>query len=353
MKSNDIESTSTELTISSSEPVQEQHVDYLFMEETRKTVLPIIYPSLWANYKKQAGCFWQRHEVDLSRDKVQWDALDEQERYFLEMVLGFFASGDLLVNKNLSDRFLNEIQKHEVQIGYSYQRMMENIHSEMYAALIDSYITDLDNRDKLFNAIQRIPVIKKISNWVNAVIESSKSYDERLIAFAAFEGIMFSGPFCAIFWIREKGILQGLTKSNDFISRDEGLHVEFAVEIHKLLKIKASNKSATDIISEAVNLSIEFIVTALPCSLIGINAANMVKYIKYVANRLMTQLGYDPIYANATQPFEFMERIGLVNKSNFFENKPTEYSRAEVEEKKESTAYDELLDAFNSSDTDN
>jgi ribonucleotide reductase beta subunit family protein with ferritin-like domain len=313
--------------------------DPIFEAETRNTILPIKYPTIWNNYKKQAGCYWQVHEVPLNKDKEQWNTLHKDEQHFIKMVLAFFASGDLLVNKNLVERFLQEITIHEIQIAYGYQRMMENIHSEMYALLIDTYITDHAEKKYIFNAIENISVIKKIANWVNSLIESDKPYCERLLGFAAFEGILFSGPFCAIFWLREKGKLPGLTLSNDFISRDEGLHVENASIIHSLLKNKVSKQRCTEIIQEAVMLSVEFITVSLPCNLIGMNSSLMIEYIKFTSNRLSKQFGHEDIYM-ANQPFTFMDRICLVNKSNFFENKVSEYSKLAVEE--EGDAYDDL-----------
>ena len=304
--------------------------------------MPIKYPTIWNNYKRQAGCFWQTHEVDLSKDESQWECMESDEQYFLEVMLAFFSSGDLLVNKNLIERFLQEIPAHEVQIAYGYQRMMENIHSEMYALLIDTYIKDPKRKDFIFNAIKNIPIIRKIAAWINNLISSDLPYEERLLAFAAFEGIMFSGPFCAIFWLREKGILKGLTKSNDFIARDEGLHVELAVEINKLLKNKALPDRAKKIISEAVNLSVEFITVALPCKLIGMNSNNMIEYIKFVSNRLAVQFGYSEIFPGAVQPFPFMDRIGLISKSNFFEDKSAEYSKAAAKGDNDADAYDDL-----------
>ncbi len=316
--------------------------DPLFLPETRNTVFPIKYSTLWENYKKQAGCYWQTHEVDLTKDRSQYESMDHNEQYFIEMILAFFASGDLLVNKNLIERFLQEIPAHEVQIAYGFQRMMENIHSEMYALLIDTYISDLKRKEFIFNAIRNIPVIAKMAAWINSMIASDLPYQERLIAFAAFEGIMFSGPFCAIFWLRQKGILRGLTKSNDFISRDEGLHVDFAVEIHKLLKNKAQYSMAKKIIIDAVELSVEFITEALPCNLIGMNASSMIEYIKFVANRLTKQFGYDEIFPEAKQPFAFMDRIALINKSNFFEDKSPDYNKSGVQEDNDEDAYGDL-----------
>ncbi len=299
----------------------------LFRPETRNASLPIYYPSIHELLKKQRGCFWQTHEVSLANDLADWKKLNPQEQHFIKMVLAFFASSDLIVNKNLAERFIDDVKCLEVQAMYHFQEAMEDIHSEMYALLIDTYITDVDEKAKLFNAIREIEIIRKKAAWANKWIASDKPYNQRLIAFAAVEGILFSGSFCSIFWLKERGLLPGLTLSNDFISRDEGLHVEGACEIHKLLIDKADQIVAHEIIREAVELEIEFIVHALPCKLIGINSQTMTEYIKYVANRLMKQFGYDEIYANIKQPFAFMDRIGLDGKSNFFETRPSQYNK--------------------------
>ena len=302
-------------------------MDPLFMPETRVASLPILYPTIIDLLKKQRGCFWQTHEVSLYNDLVDWNSLHKDEKHFLKMILAFFASSDLIINENLVDRFIKDIPALEIQMLYRFQAMMEDIHSEMYALLIDVYISDSDEKKKLFNAMNDIPIIKKKAHWAKKWISSELPYNQRLIAFAAIEGIFFSGAFCSIFWMKEQGKLKGLTMSNDFISRDEGLHVESAVEIHKLLQEKADQKIVHNIIKEAVTLEIEFICVALPCNLLGINAKLMTQYIKYIANRLMLQFGYSIIYENISQPFSFMDRIGLDSKSNFFETKPTQYNK--------------------------
>jgi ribonucleoside-diphosphate reductase subunit M2 len=306
---------------------QDETPDPLFQEETRNASLPILYPTINNLLKKQRGCFWQVHEVSLTQDVIDWQKLTSDEQHFIKTVLAFFASSDLIVNKNLAERFTNDIKKLEIQAMYHFQEAMEDIHSEMYALLIDTYITDLTEKERLFNAVREIPIIGKKAAWANKWIDSDKPYNQRLIAFAAMEGIFFSGSFCSIFWLRSRKALPGLTLSNDFISRDEGLHVEGACEIHKLLKVKADQNTVHAIIKEAVDLEIEFIVDALPCRLIGINAQSMTEYIKYVANRLMKQFGYDDIYSNVEQPFKFMDSIGLEGKSNFFETRPSQYNK--------------------------
>lgn len=313
--------------------------EVIFAEDTRNALLPIKFPSIWELVKKQRGCFWQTHEVSLAQDKIHWKKLDRDEQYFIKTVLAFFASSDLIVNKNLIERFINDAKPLEIQMMYRYQAMMEDIHSEMYALLIDSYIDNPAEKADLFNAVKTVPIIAKKAAWAERWIDSELPYSHRLLAFAAIEGIFFSGSFCAIFWLKERGIMPGLTLSNDFISRDEGLHVEGAVTISGLLKEKASEQAALDIFKSAVELETEFITEALPCKLIGMNASMMIEYIKYVANRMAKQFGYNEIYPNVKQPFNFMDRIGLDGKSNFFERRPSEYNKLAVDEEDDEDPY--------------
>jgi ribonucleotide reductase beta subunit family protein with ferritin-like domain len=310
-------------------------VDPIFEEETRNTSLPILFPTIWKAYKNQFASVWQVHEVDLSRDYSDWVKLSDDEQFFLKMVLAFFASSDLIVNKNLAKRFINEFKRIEFVFAYTFQAAMENVHSEMYSALIDTYIKDINEKNKLFNAVENIPIIAKKAEWTNKWIESSRPMCERLVAFACVEGIFFSGSFCAIYWIKERGILKGLCLSNDFISRDEGMHTDFAVLTHSLMLEKISPEAMISIVSEAVELETEFITEALPCRLIGMNSIMMKEYIKFVANRLVKQFGYPEIYPNVNQPFTFMDRIALHSKSNFFEEKPSQYNKRAVEETSE------------------
>lgn len=310
--------------------------EILLTEETdRHTIFPLRYPILWNAYKTQEACIWHSHEVDLSRDKQDWDSLGEDERYFLEMVLAFFASSDLIVNENLSKRFTQEIKVLEAKIAYDFQKMMENIHSETYGLLIDTYISDPQRKAFLFNAVKTVPIVGKKAQWAKKWIESSNSFAERLVAFSAVEGIFFSGSFCSIYWMKERGKLPGLCKSNDFISRDEGLHTEFAILMHSLLVKKCELSRFHAIIKEAVDLEIEFITEALPCRLIGMNSVMMAEYIQFVANRLCKQYNYEELYPQAKQPFTFMDRIALKSKSNFFEKRPTEYSKKKVDEEED------------------
>lgn len=311
--------------------VQVDTLDPLFIPDSRVASLPIYYPTILQLLKKQRGCYWQTHEVPLYSDLDDWNnKLNKDERFFLKMILAFFASSDLIVNENLATRFINDIKPIEIQMLYRYQAMMEDIHSEMYALLIDTYISDPVEKKHLLNAVVEIPIIKKKAEWAEKWISSDLPYNQRLLAFAAIEGIFFSGAFCSIFWMKERGMLKGLTLSNDFISRDEGLHVSTAEEIHKLLRVKASEDVAHAIIKDAVDLEIKFICEALPCKLIGINSKNMTEYIKYVANRLLKQFNYNIVYENIKQPFAFMDRIALDSKSNFFELRPSQYNKLET-----------------------
>lgn len=302
-------------------------MDPLFIEDPRRSALPILYPTIVKLKEKQRGCYWQPHEVSLANDLVDWKKLNANEQHFIKMVLAFFASSDLIVNENLMERFVKDVKALEVQMLYRFQAMMEDIHSDMYALLIDTYIDDPNEKKKLLNAVVEIPIIKKKAEWAETWIASTKPYNERLIAFAAVEGIFFSGSFCSIFWLKERGLLPGLTLSNDFISRDEGTHVEGAQLIHNLLQIKADQKVVHQIITEAVELEVEFICNALPCKLIGINSTTMTEYIKFVANRLLKQFEYDELFVGIKQPFPFMDRIGLDGKSNFFEIRPSQYNK--------------------------
>lgn len=314
--------------------------DPLFVEEVgRNTILPIRYPTIWEEYKLQAACYWQPHEVDLTADKKDWDALNKDEQYFLKCVLGFFARSDLIVNKNLEERFKNEVKILELKVLYAYQEMMENIHSETYALLIDTYIDNPDERKLLFNAVETIPSVAKKAAWAQKWITSDAPYAERLVAFSAVEGIQFQGPFAAIYWMKEQGKLPGLAKTNDLISRDEGRHAGVGPIVHNMLVDKVSVEKMHEIISSAVEVEIEFITEALPCKLIGMNADMMKQYIMFVANRLVKQYGYPELYPKAVQPFTFMDRIGLKSKSNFFEKKPTEYSRIDTTKHDEEDPY--------------
>lgn len=296
----------------------------------RFVLFPIQHSKIWEAYKRELACFWSVEEVDLSKDLNDWNSLDENEQHFICHVLAFFAGSDGIVLENLGKRFLDEVQIPEARCFYGFQLMMENIHSEMYSLLIDKYINDPNKKTKLFNAIDTIPCISKKANWALKWIEDQNSnFATRLVAFACVEGIFFSGSFCAIYWLKKRGLMPGLTFSNELISRDEGLHTDFAVLLYSMLNNKLDKQTIYDIITEAVSIEKEFILDAIPCSLIGMNSELMSEYIEFVADRLVVQLGYSKIY-NAQNPFSFMELISLEGKTNFFEKRVSEYSLANV-----------------------
>jgi ribonucleoside-diphosphate reductase subunit M2 len=279
-------------------------------------------------YKKQLDCFWRTEEVDLSKDMEHWNELSPDEQRFISMILAFFASSDGIVLENLALRFMADVQTSEARAFYGFQIAMENIHSEMYSLLIDKYV-DYDKRDEMFRAIETFPCIQKKAEWAIQWIQSSSSYAIRLVAFACVEGIFFSGAFCSIYWVKKRGIMPGLTFSNELISRDEGLHTDFACLLYSKIKHKLSYEKVKQIIKDAVAIEKEFILEALPCDLIGMNSVLMSQYIEFVADRIAMQLGYDPIY-NSANPFDFMERISLQSKDNFFEKVVTTYAKASV-----------------------
>lgn len=308
---------------------KETQEEYLLQSNPNRFVIfPIKHNDIWDMFQKHRQTFWVENEVDLEADLSDWDKLAENEQHFIKMVLAFFAASDGIVMENIGLRFFQEIQIPEARAFYSIQLLMENIHSIMYSQLIDTYISDKSERDILFNSIEHFPSIKKKAEWAMKYINDSDSFTVRLIAFACVEGIFFSGSFCAIYWLNERGVMPGLCKSNEFIARDEGLHTEFACLLYnKYITNKLSFEEVKKIITDAVNIEIEFITECLPCNLLGMNPSNMQDYIKFVANRLSIQLGYHNIYENIIQPFDFMNRICLENKTNFFEGKVSEYSK--------------------------
>lgn len=280
-------------------------------------------------YKKAEASFWTAEEIDLSKDLHDWhNRLNNDERYFISHVLAFFAASDGIVNENLVQRFSNEVQAPEARCFYGFQIMMENIHSETYALLIDTYIKDPAEKDRLFHAIDTVPCVGKKAEWALRWINNG-SFAERLIAFAAVEGIFFSGSFCSIFWLKKRGLMPGLTFSNELISRDEGMHCEFACLLYRMLDNKLSKEAATAIITDAVEIEKEFISDALPVSLIGMNAKLMSQYIEFVADRWLGELGYPKVYG-ASNPFDFMEMISLQGKTNFFEKRVGDYQKSGV-----------------------
>lgn len=296
--------------------------------EERFVMFPIKDEAVWAMYKKQVECFWRAEEVDLSKDLASWDTLTGDEKNFIKAIIAFFAASDGIVLENLATRFMRDVQLSEARAFYGFQIAMENIHSEMYSLLIETYIKDQQEKTRLFQALQHYPCIKKKADWTRQWIHSYEaSFAERLVAFACVEGIFFSGAFCSIFWLKKRGLMPGLTFSNELISRDEALHTEFAILLYKKLIQPLPEKTVTLIITQAVKIEQEFICEALPCRLIGMNATQMAKYIEFVADRLALQLGYKAIYQTAN-PFDFMELISLEGKTNFFEKRVGEYALA-------------------------
>ena len=292
----------------------------------RFVMFPIKFEPIWNEYLKHRNAFWNENEIDLVPDLADWEKLNDNERHFIKNVLAFFAASDGIVMENIGLRFFKEIQIPEVRAFYSMQLFIENIHSIMYSQLIDTYIKDSNEKKRIFNAIETVPSIKKKAKWAIKWLESIDDFPSRLVAFAAVEGIFFSGSFCCIYWLNEKGVMPGLCKSNEFIARDEGLHTDFACLLYNnYVKNKLSYENIKKIINEAVDIEIEFITESLPCNLLGMNSEKMKEYIKFVANRLVIQLGYKEIYENCNQPFAFMERICLETKTNFFEGRPTDY----------------------------
>ena len=298
--------------------------------DNRFVIFPIQHDDLWEWYKKQQACFWTAEEIDLHADIVDWNSkLSDDERYFIKHILAFFAASDGIVNENLAENFVNEVQFSEAKFFYGFQIMMENVHSETYSLLIDTYVKDEVEKDKLFNAIENFPAIKKKADWALKWIESD-SFAERLIAFAAVEGIFFSGAFCSIFWLKKRGLLPGLTFSNELISRDEGMHCDFAVHLHNHHIVnKVPKERIKEIIVDALNIEREFITESLPVSLIGMNSKLMTEYLEFVTDRLLGEFECDKVY-NTANPFDFMEMISLEGKTNFFEKRVSEYQKAGV-----------------------
>jgi ribonucleoside-diphosphate reductase subunit M2 len=309
----------------------------------RFVILPIQYSDIWQMYKKAQASFWTAEEVDLGGDMVDWKNLKPDERYFISHILAFFAASDGIVNENLVERFMQEIQIPEARCFYGFQVAIENIHSEMYSLLIDTYIKDKEEKARLFNAIETVPAVKKKAEWALRWINAeNSSYAERIIAFACVEGIFFSGSFAAIFWLKKRGLMPGLTFSNELISRDEGLHTDFACLMFRHLVNKPSKKRVLQIVTDAVTIECEFLTEALPVALIGMNCDLMVIYIQFVADRLLMELGCEKHY-KAVNPFDFMENISLEGKTNFFEKRVGEYQKMGVMGNKEDAKF--TLDA--------
>ena len=296
--------------------------------DNRFVMFPIQYDDIWKMYKKQVDCFWRAEEIDLTKDLADWDRLEKDEQYYISMILAFFAASDGIVLENLALRFMGDVQVSEARAFYGFQIAMENVHSESYSLLIDTYIQDEEHKERLFNAIDTFPCIKKKADWAKKWIgDNRSSFATRLVAFACIEGIFFSGAFCSIFWLKKRGLMPGLTFSNELISRDEALHTEFAVLLYTKLQKKINKSRIYEIVREAVEIETEFICEALPCRIIGMNSELMTQYIQFVADRLCLQLGYDKIYGTAN-PFHFMELISLESKTNFFEKRVADYALA-------------------------
>ncbi len=313
--------------------------------ENRFVLFPIKHNKVWEYYKNAVASFWTTEEVDLTQDIKDWEEkLTDNDRHFIKHVLAFFAASDGIVNENLVINFMQDVQFAEARCFYGFQIAIENIHSEMYSLLIDTYIKDDKEKDYLFNALQNLDCVSKKGNWALNWIEKAPSFAHRLIAFAAVEGIFFSGSFCSLFWLRKRGLMPGLTFSNELISRDEGLHCDFACMLYGMLNHKLDKKEVEAIITEAVSIEKEFITDALPVSLIGMNSALMSQYIEFVADRLLVSLGNEQVY-KTPNPFDWMDMISMQGKTNFFEKRVGDYKKAGVSAVRESHAFD-LNDAF-------
>lgn len=326
---------------------KENENELLLSEKERRWVIfPIQQDSIWNMYKKAEANFWTTEELDLSKDLKDFNKLNDNEKYFIENILAFFAASDSIVNENLVERFCSEVQLMEAKFFYGFQIAMENIHSETYSLLIETYIKDQNKKIKLFNALDTIPSIKKKGDWAFKWINDKNSnFGERCIAFAAVEGIFFSGSFCSIFWLKKRGLMPGLCYSNELISRDEGLHTEFAVLMYKYLNNKPSKERIYEIIKEAVEIEKEFITDSLNCELIGMNSKLMSQYIEYIADRLLQMLNINKLY-NSSNPFDWMEMISVQGKTNFFEKRVSEYAKANVSNNSNNTHVFTLDDDF-------
>ncbi len=316
-----------------------QQTEAILSEEKSRFVLfPIQYDAIWKMYKQAVEVFWVAEEIDLNQDLSDWEKLSEDERHFIKHVLAFFAASDGIVNENLVVNFMQDVKIPEARCFYGFQIAIENIHAEMYSLLIDTYIKNPQEKDYLFNALQNLPCVAKKGKWALRWIEEAPSFAHRLVAFAAVEGIFFSGSFCSIFWLKSKGLMPGLATSNEFISRDEGLHCDFACLLYSMLQEKLPVSEVEAIIKEAVLFEKEFVSDALPVSLIGMNADLMCQYIEFIADRLLIALGHQKVYHTAN-PFPFMDMINLTGKTNFFEKRVSEYKKAKVGSKPEEQVF--------------
>jgi ribonucleoside-diphosphate reductase subunit M2 len=310
--------------------------------ENRYVMFPIVDADIWKMYKKQMDCFWRAEEIDLSKDIKHWVTLNDNEQHFIKHILAFFAASDGIVLENLGQRFMNEVQLAEARAAYGFQIMMENVHSETYSLLIDTLVKEEREKTKLFEAINNFPCIKKKADWaIKWINDKRSSFATRLIAFACVEGIFFSGAFCSIYWLKKRGLMPGLTFSNELISRDEGMHTDFAVLLFSKLEKKPKRAKILEIVKDAVTIEKEFICEALPCKLIGMNSKLMSQYIEFVADRLLVQLGYNKHY-KSSNPFDFMEMISLEGKTNFFEKRVGDYSLSSGNKTEEAFSMDNV-----------
>ncbi|ORX99067.1 hypothetical protein K493DRAFT_313379 [Basidiobolus meristosporus CBS 931.73] len=325
------DSNDSSLVKGETKPYSEKEDEPLLKPNPRRFVLfPIRHHDVWQMYKKAEASIWTAEEVDLSKDMNDWENLNDGERHFISHVLAFFAASDGIVNENLVQRFGDEVQIPEARFFYGFQIMIENIHSEMYSLLIDTYIKEPNERERLFNAIETIPCIKKKADWaLRWICDRDSTFATRIVAFAAVEGIFFSGSFASIFWMKKRGLMPGLTFSNELISRDEGLHTDFGCLMFSMIRNKPSHEKVTAIITEAVAIEQEFLTDALPVALIGMNAKLMGQYIEFVADRLLVALGCPKVY-DVENPFDFMDLISLQGKTNFFEKRVSDYQKAGV-----------------------
>jgi ribonucleotide reductase beta subunit family protein with ferritin-like domain len=324
--------------------IHNQEIEFILDDKnSRLTTLPIKYPQIWKMYKMAEASFWTAEEIKFENDYDEFEELSEPEKRFIKFILAFFAASDSIVNMNLLSRFTQEVKVPEALYFYNFQTAIENIHSEVYSLLIDYFVKDDNEKNYLFNAIETIPCIKNKALWALKWIHSESCFAKRLIAFAIVEGIFFSGAFCAIYWIKEKNILNALTKSNEFISRDEGLHTDFACLIYSMLSNKLDENEVIEMVKEAVDIEIQFITESISCEMIGMNAKLMTEYIKFIANRLLNKLGYKTKIWDAEMPFPFMEKISLNTKTNFFDKRPSTYQNAHVNNKNKNLA---VLDDF-------
>lgn len=327
----EVASDATETTeITEIAEMSDDFVEPILRENPGRFVLfPIEHPDVWKAYKTAQACFWTAEELDLAHDERDWQSLNENEQHFIKHVLAFFAASDGIVNENLVEKFSQEVQLAEARAFYGFQIMIENIHSETYSLLIDTYIKDKAEKDHLFNAIETVPAVKEKAQWALRWITESKSFAERLVAFAVVEGLFFSGSFCSIFWLKKRALMPGLTFSNELISRDEGMHCEFACLLYSMLEKKLSTETIHKIFRDAVAIEKKFVTSALPVSLIGMNCGLMQQYIEYVADYWLVRLGYAKIYGSEN-PFDWMSLISLQGKTNFFEKRVSEYQKSGI-----------------------